>query len=92
MQSAIAEAGAIASLVVLLDGSQGEEAQEAAAEAVLALADHEGPYTYTYTYTCDTYTYTYTYMQVLALADHEDNRRIITSSYFLPSSLTYLLT
>jgi hypothetical protein len=41
-QSAIAAAGAIAPLVALLDGNEGPEAQEEAAGAILALADHEG--------------------------------------------------
>lgn len=41
-QSAIAAAGAIAPLVALLDGNEGDEAQEEAAGAILSLADHEG--------------------------------------------------
>ena len=41
-QSAVAEAGAIVPLVALLDGKEGPEAQEAAAGALLCLADHEG--------------------------------------------------
>ena len=41
-QSAVAEAGAIVPLVSLLDGKEGPEAQEAAAGALLCLADHEG--------------------------------------------------
>ena len=40
-QSAVAEAGAIVPLVALLDGDQGSEAQEAAAGALFALADHD---------------------------------------------------
>lgn len=40
-QTAIAEAGAIAPLVALLDGKEGLEAQEEAAGALFALADHE---------------------------------------------------
>ena len=35
------DAGAIASLVALLDGKEGLEAQEAAAGAILALAEHK---------------------------------------------------
>ena len=41
-QSAVAEVGAIVPLVALLDGKEGPEAQEAAAGALLCLADHEG--------------------------------------------------
>lgn len=41
-QAAFAQAGAISPLVELLDGKQGAEAQEEAAGAILALADHEG--------------------------------------------------
>ena len=40
-QLAIAEAGAIAPLVLLLDGSEGNEAQTEAAGALHALASHE---------------------------------------------------
>ena len=40
--AALREAGAIAPLVELLDGKEGPEAQEEAAGAILALADHEG--------------------------------------------------
>ena len=40
-QSAIAQAGAIPLLVTLLDGSEGPEAQEEGALALLALADDE---------------------------------------------------
>ena len=40
--SAIAVAGAIQPLVMLLDGNCGPEAQEQAAGALYALADHEG--------------------------------------------------
>ena len=41
-QAAIAEAGAIVLLVALLEGTFGPEAQEEAAGALFALADHEG--------------------------------------------------
>ena len=40
-QAAIAEAGAIAPLVALLDGMEGAEAQQESAGALFALADHE---------------------------------------------------
>ena len=41
-QSAVAEAGAIVPLVTLLEGKCGPEAQEEAAGALFALADHDG--------------------------------------------------